>query len=82
MRRRQALRRAQAELEELEQAIAEAEKQKQSLEETLADTALYADGKTAKQTAQAHREIVARLEMLYEQWERQASVVADNAVDC
>jgi len=82
MRRRQALRRAQAELEELEQAIAEAEKQKQSLEETLADTALYADGKKAKQTAQAHREIVARLEMLYEQWERQASVVADNAVDC
>ncbi len=82
MRRQQALRRAQAELEELEQAIDAAEMQKQSLEEALADTAVYTDGEKARQTAQAHREIVAKLEVLYAQWERQAGVVADHAIDC
>jgi ATP-binding cassette subfamily F protein 3 len=80
--RRRALHRAQAELEELEQAIAVAEEQKHSLEAVLADTTVYADAERAKQTAQAHREIVAKLEALYGQWEQQASVVDDSIMGC
>jgi ATP-binding cassette subfamily F protein 3 len=78
LQRQRALRRAQTALEELEQAIETVEAQKEALEGALADTAVYTDEEKAKQAAQAHREVVARLEELYRQWERQASSIAED----
>lgn len=79
---RQAQRRAQAELEELERTIATVEELKHSLEVALADTTTYADAERVRQTAKAHRETVAKLEALYQQWEHQANVVDDSGTGC
>jgi ATP-binding cassette subfamily F protein 3 len=68
-------RNAAAALQELEDAIAAAEEEKQRLEAILANTALYSDAEQAKAVTTAHREVLDSLEGLYAKWAEQATVV-------
>jgi ATP-binding cassette subfamily F protein 3 len=67
-------RKQQAErLKALEDRISKAEVEKERLEALLADTQLYTDGEKARQTTQAHSQLVAELEALYLEWEMVAA---------
>ena len=71
-RRRAQERAAKAEERKLERQVEEAERALRELEDELADPAIWADPERADEAARRHAEAKARLDELYERWERVA----------
>lgn len=61
-------RQQQARIAAVEQEIEKWEAEKRSLEEALADPELYADGRRARETVQAHQHALETLERLMDEW--------------
>ena len=71
-RRRAQERAAKAEERKLERQVEEAERALRELEDELADPAIWADPERAEEAAARHAEAKAKLDELYERWERVA----------